>query len=373
MLIETIEISLGQLRQKTEAIRFILKQNQSLRDILFTNDEEIIKKAADLKLNLSENPISLTEWEIYEHCAVVSQLYAIYENFVKKIISKWLEALPQLVTEYERLDEVIRNNHRSGVGKLISNFGNNRYEDLSLEQIIQGLFYGVKKNSKSKYELIPESFLINFQNNLREKELQNLLTAIGLNDFKSCVGINDSQSSWMWLEHHQNIKQYIDNILGGSNTLKKELDQFIEYRNASAHNLVQESEFLGYDSLLNLCYFVDAICQALADLLIYHFLSKKNNINQAKKIGEIKNYLPNKKVIMASVNRVTLSSEDKIFIVNPKSSYCKAAIIRELRNEKGESKQTLRIRNQQDITLEVDMINAIKPPKKNQSLYIIAK
>ena len=364
MLIETIEISLEQVRKKTQAIRFILKQNQSLRDILFTNDEEVRKKAAELKLNLSENSISITEWEIYEHSAVVAQLYATYENFVEKLISKWLEALPQLFTKYDELEEVIRKNHRIGVGNLISKLGNNRY-DLSLEQIIQGLFYGINKNSKSKYELIPESFLINFQNNLREKELQNLLTAVGLNDS------SNSKFCWMWLENHQNIKEYIDNILGGSNTLKKELDQFIEYRNASVHSLVQENEFLGYDSLLNLCSFVDAICEALADLLIYHFLIKGVKTKKTKKIGIIQKFLSDKQVIIATVNSVTLSIKDTIFIVNPNSSYSKAAIIRELKNTNGESKQTMRINKQQDISLQVDMIKAIKYPKKNQVIYML--
>ena len=71
MLIETIENSLEQVRKKTQAIRFILKQNQSLRDILFTDDKEVREKAAELNLNLSENSISTTEWKIYEHSAVV--------------------------------------------------------------------------------------------------------------------------------------------------------------------------------------------------------------------------------------------------------------------------------------------------------------
>ncbi|MFM9263840.1 MAE_28990/MAE_18760 family HEPN-like nuclease [Tychonema sp. BBK16] len=359
MLIETIEISLEQVRKKTQAIRFILKQNQSLRDILFTNDEEVRKKAAELKLSLSENSISITEWKIYEHSAVVVQLYATYENFVEKLIRKWLEALPQLVTKYDQLEEVIRKTHRIGVCKLISTFGENRY-DLKLDQIIQGLSYGI--NKKSKYKLIPESFLINSQNNLREGELKKLFGSVGLTEF---------ESGWKWLKNHQNVKEYIDNILGESNTLEKQLDLFIEYRNASAHSLVQENESLGYDSLLNLCDFVDAICQALADLLIYHFLNKNININKAKKIGEITNYLSNRKVLTASVNRVTLSLEDTIFIVNPNSSYCKAAIIRELRNKNGESKQVLRIIKQQDISLQIEMINVLKYPKKNQAIYVL--
>ncbi len=359
MLIEKIEILLEQVREKTQAIRFVLKQNKSLRNVLFTNDEEVRKKAAELKLNLSENPISITEWEIYEHSAVVTQLYATYENFVEELISKWLEALPQLITKYDQLDEVIRDNHRIGVGNLISKFGNNRYGDLKLEKIIQGLFDGI--NKKSKYELIPESFLISSQNNLRQGELQKLFGSVGLKDF---------ECGWMWLKKHQNIKEYIDNILGGSNTLEKELDLFIKYRNVTAHSLVKDDQFLGYDSLLNLCSFVEAICEALADLLIFHFLVKKVNIKKAKQIGTIQNFLSDKKVIIATVNNVTLSVGDKIFIINPNSSYCKAAIIIGLCNKKKESKQIIRVRKEQEISLQIDMIS-IKYPKKNHVIYIL--
>ena len=231
---------------------------------------------------------------------------------------------------------------------------------MRLEKIIQGLFDGIKKNSK--YELIPESFLISSQNNLRQGELQKLFSSVGLKDF---------ECGWMWLKKHQNVNEYIDNILGGANTLEKELDQFIKYRNITAHSLVKDNEFLNYKSLLNLCFFVEAICEALADLLIYHFLSKKAEIKQAKEIGKIQNFLSNKQVIKATVNSVTLSIGDKIFIVNPNSSYCKAAIIQEIRNNNNQSKQTLRIRKQQDISLEIDIKNAIRHPKKNQLIYII--
>lgn len=364
MLIETIEIFLEQVRQKTQAIRFILKENRALRDILFTDDEEVRQKATELKLNLSEHSISKAQWEIYEHSAVISQLYAIYENFVEKLITKWLEALPQLVTKYDQLDEVIRKYHKIGVCELIPKVkDDNIYKKkiLNLGQIIQGFSNGI--NNKGKYELTPECFFISFQNNLRQSELQNLLSAVGLND--------NSNFGWKWLENHQNIKEYMIESVSGSNQLKTELDDFIERRNVIAHSLVEESHFLPYTSLLKYCSFVEAICEALADLLIYHFLLKKAKINQAKEIGKIQNFLSNKQVIKATVNSVTLSVGDKIFIVNPNSSYCKAAIIQELRNKKDQSKQTLRIRKPQDISLKINMTNAIKSPKKNQLIYLL--
>ncbi|MGD1920686.1 MAG: MAE_28990/MAE_18760 family HEPN-like nuclease [Pleurocapsa sp.] len=57
------------------------------------------------------------EWRIYDHCAAVTKLYAIYENFVEDLIKDWLRLLPELFLNYDDLDDRIRNTHQSGVGK----------------------------------------------------------------------------------------------------------------------------------------------------------------------------------------------------------------------------------------------------------------
>ena len=55
------------------------------------------------------------EWRIYDHCAAVTKLYAIYENFVEDLIRDWLRLLPEIVLDYDDLEKVIHNTHSYGV------------------------------------------------------------------------------------------------------------------------------------------------------------------------------------------------------------------------------------------------------------------
>lgn len=229
MLVENIEILLDRVRKKTQAIRFILEQNKHLRDILFTDDVIRHQQLTQLGFNLSdEHLISPKEWELYEHSAVILQLYATYENFFEELITKWLDTLPKLITQYDQLDEQIREQHRIGIGNLLSSFGDNRYKDLELNKIVYGLFYGTNKNQK--YELIPEAFLVNHKN-LRQGELKKLLSFVGLhnpNPKKS----KDSFCCWKWLTHHQNIRKYMESETFKSRNILEESSNYIYWRSA---------------------------------------------------------------------------------------------------------------------------------------------
>jgi len=185
------------LRLKISAIRAILQANKMLGEIAFNN----------ATIRESEDPVKLTEiirvipekneWQSYEHCAAVTRLYAVYENFVEDLISQWLRSIPQLGTSYSDLDERIKNTHREGVGRLLLDLKKKRYQNLSENDVIKGLFYGV--NDNKKYDLIPDAFLLHEQN-LRKDELEKLFADAGI------------ANAWMWVNNHISVKQFVEVI-----------------------------------------------------------------------------------------------------------------------------------------------------------------
>ncbi|HEY9799604.1 MAG TPA: MAE_28990/MAE_18760 family HEPN-like nuclease [Leptolyngbyaceae cyanobacterium] len=176
-ILESIKININ-------TVRSIIKTNDKLMNILFSSSAGIkteISEETKLILNtaLPEIP-KLREWRIYEHCAAVTRLYAIYENFVEELISNWLIILPDLYPQYSDLEETIRENHQEGVGKLLIELKKkkSRYEHLSPEKVMQGLFYGT--TGEKKYELLPDAFLIQEQNLRRDtKESLGQIREVG--------------------------------------------------------------------------------------------------------------------------------------------------------------------------------------------------
>jgi hypothetical protein len=72
-------------------VRAMIQTNDQFRKIVFTKKtvrqqlEESSEFAELVKVTPNEIP-----WKVYDHCATVTRLYAIYERFIEDIISDWL-------------------------------------------------------------------------------------------------------------------------------------------------------------------------------------------------------------------------------------------------------------------------------------------
>ncbi|WP_446358366.1 MAE_28990/MAE_18760 family HEPN-like nuclease [Coleofasciculus sp. A1-SPW-01] len=132
---------------------------------------------------------------MYDHCAVVTRLYAIYERFVENLIREWIQVLPDLFPVYADLEERICNTHRIGVARLLLDLTKNRFGHLSIEEVIRGLFYGAS-GTGTKYELLPDAFLLHEQN-LRREPLEKMFADAGIGN------------AWTWVEKYRKIKNFI--------------------------------------------------------------------------------------------------------------------------------------------------------------------
>ena len=180
---------------RISTVRGMIKTNDKLRRIVFRDSltRQNLEENAEFAALIEGIP-SEREWLVYDRCAVVTRLYAIYERFVEDLISDWLQLIPVLVSSYSDLGENIQNTHRQGIGRLLVDLNKNRFQHLSVEKVVQGLFCGI--TSTGKYELLPEAFLLHEQN-LRKEVLEKLLADAGI------------ENAWKWVINHREIKYFV--------------------------------------------------------------------------------------------------------------------------------------------------------------------
>ncbi|MFO5492612.1 MAG: hypothetical protein ACLBM6_08710, partial [Cuspidothrix sp.] len=114
-------------------------------------------------------------------------------------------------------------------------------------------------------------------------------------------------------------------------TLEKEMNIFISYRNDAAHSTKIE-DWLGFKPLLELCDFVESLCQALTELVNYQVLERKKSIGQAQEVGKITEWFkkPQAGVFTAYIE-CSLSVGSTIILVG--ESYCQEATIESINGE----------------------------------------
>ena len=344
-LVEIVNVNIN-------SIRAIIQTNDRLRKIVEEGRVNIQRPKDNQEIvELLKGVPNEKEWELYEHCAVVTRLYAIYERFVEELISTWLQYLPQLVENYLELDEKIHNTHREGVGRILIEFKKDRFKDLSENQVIRGLFYGTTNPNKN-YELLPEAFLLHDQN-LRKDILEKLFTDAGISN------------TWQWVVKHRKVRNFIEEIRGNQNTAVTELNQLISYRNEAAHGVVDQ--ILGTQELLDLGDFIKALCQALAELVTYQIIQKQTSIGKAKEIGEITEWFKKSKAAVAIINNSNLSRGTNVFLVSETSSYCRLSTIESIQIN-NTSQENIEITSATEVGLKFDI-----DAKKGLKVYIIVE
>ena len=307
-LLNTVKVDIS-------TVRALIQTNERLRELVFGRGSVTRQKSdEDTELTvLMKGVPGATEWRVYDCCAVVTRLYAIYERFVKNLVTDWIQLLPSIFPRYVDLEETIQNTHRTGVGRLLCDLKKNRFENLSIDQVIRGLFHGV--TGEEEYALLPDAFLLHEQN-LWKGVLEKLLADAGI------------QKAWPWVEKHRAVKRFVEEVLANENTVEGELKELITYRNSAAHGADIEN-ILGSNVLLELCDFVETLCQALAELVTYQVIERQKSIGQVREIGQITEWFKKPRAAVAKLEETTLSVGGSLFLVG--EAYCQLATIESIR------------------------------------------
>lgn len=305
------------VRKNTSTVRYMINTSEVLRNTAFA--ENVSTKLntqieAEILSNIRQNIPDIKDWQVYDQCSVVTRLYAIYEGFVEILVKSWLELIPKNIPCYLDLDERIRSTHQIGVGRLLLEQKKTRYENLDIKKMIDSLHNGL---NNQEYELTPEAFLFHEQN-LRKEILEKLLADAGITN------------AWNWIDKHRNIVKLLAGIKEKDKTAEEKLNELIIYRNQAAHR-TSISDILDYDEMLELCDFIDILCEAITELVTYRFIQYQQLTGQARDIGEITEWFKKQNAGVAKVEATSLSVGASLFLVNEEISYCQSATIISIR------------------------------------------
>jgi hypothetical protein len=336
-LLNTVKVDIS-------TVQALIQTNERLREIVFGQDS-VTRQESDEDTELTvlmKGVPGLTEWRVYDHCTVVTRLYAIYERFVKNLVTDWVRLLPSIFPRYADLEEKIQNTHRTGVGRLLCDLKNNRFKHLKIDVVVRGLFRGV--TGEEEYALLPDAFLLHEQN-LRKEVLAELFAGAGI------------PNAWTWVEKHRAVQRFVEEVRANENTAEGELKGLIDYRNEAAHGAVIDN-LLSSNALLELCEFVETLCQALAELVTYQVIERHNSIGQVREVGRITRWFPQPRATRAKVKEVTLSIGENLFLVNEQIAYCQFVTIKSIKiHEDGQEvdKEQVAITSETEVGLKFDV------------------
>src|ERR1700726_4912210 len=224
----------GQLRDQISRIESILLTHDRLRAVIFESAQPAPEVQAGSAIDpeckkqllalLGTDLPSKVDWQIYDHCAAFTRIYAAYEQFVNDLVSNYVALLPQLYESYDDLPEGVSINHRIGLGQILIKIGSRKqYKRLEESAVIRALASGLA--GSSGYSLVPEAFTAG-QRNYKFDVLVELFSQLGIENFGQRI------------VRHPEVINFMRTTRGESDTVQGELGKLVDYRNEAAHRTV---------------------------------------------------------------------------------------------------------------------------------------
>jgi hypothetical protein len=247
------------------------------------------------------------EWRVIDHCAAVTRIYAIYEQFAQEMIREHLSLL-QTHIAFTGLPECLKTSYRKGLAEILHKKDGPRYGHLDLADLITQYDRAL---SGKPYQLEPVAMLMQEQN-LRLPELKRLFAACGIENVDA------------WIEKHRSVIAFFlkDGRLTAS--AEHEIKELIEYRNDAAHGSINIDELPGLDYLFEFCDFVSAICEALSERVQLTGLECLINAGRALRRGKVSECIKSDLVLISKVTG-SFKVGDTIYLCG--DGYCMARYI----------------------------------------------
>jgi len=267
-------------RLKDENAELISQVNDNFRDLLLAvpsgeeRADEEFRPAPEcienIKTYLGDLPGKI-DWQIYDHCAAVTRLYAAFERYVNEIVKSYVDMLPELYHSMADLPDKVAINHRIGVGQILQKIGSRKqYRNVDEATAIRSLSAG--QPDGSEYKLIPEAFLVE-KLNYRMDVIGAIFSAL---DFGQCVSK---------IESHLAVREFIENKVGESTTASSELERFVRFRNDAAHDVPED--LLSHDGVRELQLLIIALGTALSDIVRGKVIERHIELGHTRTIGTV--------------------------------------------------------------------------------------
>jgi hypothetical protein len=300
------------LRTEVETIKLVLDTHESLRNIVFPqegsagqengaaqNEVRDVEAPTDERITqIRQSAPPRPAWQVYDHCAAFTRLYAVYEAFVEDLVSDYLRILPEIYSRYEELPASVTTQHRVGIGQILLKLGKDGpYKELAERDIVQGLSHGLSGNPN--YSLLRDAFLIDPQN-YRAETVAKVFSYLG---FEDC---------WSWVEKHPLMKAFMQDRRDVNETPKTLLHDFVSYRNKASHTVV--GDIVSIEEIKSISDFVVVLSETLAQLVMRQVVRRKAALSQAIAVGLVIHRF-SERIVGARMSAGSLAAGDDLAIV----------------------------------------------------------
>jgi hypothetical protein len=305
----------SRLQQEVETIKLVLDTHDGLRGLIFPQDTPQSNLAGTATTNHTSDTERTIEkiratappkpaWQVYDHCAAFTRLYAVYEQFVENLASEYLRMLPSLYVRYEDLPPGVTTQHRLGTAQVLQKLGKDGpYRDLEERSIIGDLSHGLLGNPN--YKLLRHAFLIDPQN-YRAEVVSKLFSYLGF------------ENSWAWVEKHPATLKFMLRHRDPTDTAKTLLHEFVETRNEASHTLVHDT--VATEEIKLTADFIIVLSQALAQLVMRHVVQRRKQLGEVTEVGRVIHKFSNQ-IVGAKMMAGTVTIGDSLVVMQEQSCY----------------------------------------------------
>lgn len=354
----------ARLRAEVETVKRVIETDDRLRTLVFrqptalsiepvaeppvsdspTTESTAITGASDAAMpsfnlqaldEIRRGAPSRVSWQVHDHCAAFTRLYAVYEEFIRDLVSEYLRLVPVLYEKYAELPENMTTQHRLGIAQILLKLGKEGpYRDLDETKIIGDLAHGL--GGGISYKLLPGAFLIDPQN-YRHTVLVKLFGYLGIKD------------CWTWVERHPLVTEYVERERDSNETAATVLHDFVEYRNEAAHGNVTETVSIEEQKSIADCILV--VCEALAQLVMMQVIPRREKLGQVTQVGDVIHKFSNCTVGVRT-RAGTLAVGDELIVVQRYACY--AVSVRSIQT-KDTPHERLEVVDNQEIGLRLSL------------------
>ena len=354
MNIESLENFTREINQIREYLKHIQYVNDVAAYAILETDNEQIR---NLLNTLKEHDRSFrTDKRIFEYKASIISLYGLLEKYVELWIKEYLNSLSNVVPEYNKIDQKIRDNHFELSLKLINTITTRetaKYQHLTKEEVLKKLNDCIV--NPTKYQINTDAFVL-LSGNLKHNKIVELFNKLNL-DLNDELLKNEELKNEIGL--NQNTISRIEKDI-----LYNKINDLVERRNQIAHGSEEVDDILSISELEPYIQFLDKYCQAIFQTL-FEELIKQESIHIFQKIENVINTYGNK-VLAFELENYTIKVGDMLIVETKEGRFYKKPILTIELNRKEYPELIITEKTSIGVSVEPKI-------KDNQTFYIIKK
>lgn len=302
-----------QLRKDIESVKSVIRWQSELREGLLgsNNFPRLEGEETGMPDILPRHPDKIV-WQLFDHYAAISRVYALFENAVFDVVEEFLQMLPSITPKYGDLPDRLKTQHRVGVGQVLTKWNAEKVEFASLQEreIASGLVDGLRD---SQYQLLAQAFFL-APENLRSSALGRLFADLGFDN------------AFAYVTKASPVQSFLNERFGDTETAESLLNDLVKIRNEAAHG--STSELASAAKLLNYADFVVVVVDALSNLLLSRSLQLGVNCGRFVEIGKIIHVFSKGIVGLKALTSGKVTVGDSLFCSAREPSSVKVASLR---------------------------------------------